>query len=112
VLLSAFNREVVASGYLTQLGIWHDNEFNQYNLSCDLLEPFRTVVDEVAFELPLGDRLFKKKMANILNFTAVVNGKTTTLDLAIRTFTHGVLAALNKDDPSLIVYPEMIKINE
>lgn len=28
-LLSAFNREIVAAGLLTQLGIWHDNEFNQ-----------------------------------------------------------------------------------
>ena len=25
VLLSAFNREIVSCGYLTQLGIWHDN---------------------------------------------------------------------------------------
>lgn len=36
VLLSCFNREIVASGYLTQFGIWHDNEFNQFNLSSDL----------------------------------------------------------------------------
>lgn len=38
VLLSAFNREITASGYLTQLGIWHDNEFNSFNLSCDLYQ--------------------------------------------------------------------------
>ena len=28
ILLSAFNREIVASGYLTQLGIFHSNMFN------------------------------------------------------------------------------------
>lgn len=55
VLLSAFNREIVAGGYLTQLGIWHDNEFNQFNLSCDLMEPLRTIVDSTAFSIPSGD---------------------------------------------------------
>ena len=44
VLLSAFNREIVASGLLTQLGVWHDNEFNQFNFSCDLMEPLRPAI--------------------------------------------------------------------
>ena len=45
LILSAFNREIVCSGYLTQLGLFHDNMFNQFNLSCDLMEPFRPFVD-------------------------------------------------------------------
>ena len=45
IVLSAFNREVTACGYLTQLGIFHSNMFNHYNLSCDLMEPFRILVD-------------------------------------------------------------------
>ena len=45
ILLSAFNREIVANGYFTQLGICHNNMFNQFNLSSDLMEPFRILVD-------------------------------------------------------------------
>lgn len=60
VLLSAFNREITASGYLTQLGIWHDNEFNSFNLSCDLMEPFRVVVDRTALKIKEKDKEFKK----------------------------------------------------
>ena len=105
VLLSYFNREIVASGYLTQLGIWHDNEFNQFNLSSDLMEPFRTIVDEVAFSLPEGDKEFKRKMADILNFQISIDGKTTTLDLAVRTYVRSVLNALEASDPSLIIFP-------
>src|SRR5690554_7015649 len=41
ILLSAFNKAIVSKGYLTQLGIFHRNEFNPFNLSCDLMEPFR-----------------------------------------------------------------------
>lgn len=105
VLLSCFNREIVASGYLTQFGIWHDNEFNQFNLSSDLMEPFRTIVDEVAFALPNGDKEFKRKMADILNFQISIDGKTTTLDLAVRTYVRSVLNALEASDPSLIIFP-------
>lgn len=105
VLLSCFNREIVASGYLTQFGIWHDNEFNQFNLSSDLMEPFRTIVDEVAFSLPDGDKEFKRKMADILNFQISIDGKTTTLDLAVRTYVRSVLNALEASDPSLIIFP-------
>lgn len=46
IVLSAFNREVVSAGYITQLGLFHDNQFNQYNLSCDLMESFRPIVDK------------------------------------------------------------------
>ena len=105
VLLSCFNREIVASGYLTQFGIWHDNEFNQFNLSSDLMEPFRTIVDEVAFSLPEGDKEFKRKMADILNFQISIDGKTTTLDLAVRIYVRSVLNALAASDPSLIIFP-------
>ena len=41
VLLSTVNREVVSRGYLTQCGICHRNEYNQFNFSCDLMEPSR-----------------------------------------------------------------------
>ena len=40
ILLSAFNREIVLNGYLTQLGLFHDNMFNRFNLASDLMEPF------------------------------------------------------------------------
>ena len=112
VLLSAFNREIVASGYLTQLGIWHDNEFNEFNLACDLMEPFRVVVDRTALKIENGDKEFKKKMANVLNYRTLIDGKNTTLDLAIRQFTRSVFSALDKKDVNLIVFPQKIEEDE
>lgn len=41
IILSMFSKEIVSQGYFTQLGIFHDNMFNQLNLACDLMEPFR-----------------------------------------------------------------------
>ena len=99
------NHVLPTSGYLTQFGIWHDNDFTQFHLSSDLMEPFRTIVDEVAFSLPEGDKEFKRKMADILNFQISIDGKTTTLDLAVRTYVRSVLNALEASDPSLIIFP-------
>lgn len=112
ILLSAFNREVVSSGYMTQLGIWHDNEFNSFNLSCDLMEPFRVTVDRLALSLEEGDKDFKKKMANILNLQTVIEDKNTTLDVALRRYTKSVLRALEEGNENLIVFPEKITTNE
>lgn len=55
LLLSSINREIVARGYLTQQGICHCNEFNQFNLSCDFMEPFRPIVDRIVFDNVQGD---------------------------------------------------------
>lgn len=111
VLLSAINREIVASGYLTQIGVWHDNEFNQFNLGSDLMEPLRTVVDETALSLPLDDKKFKRKMANILNYAAVFGGKNTTLDVALRGYVKSVLYALESGASEGIAFPEKIIVS-
>ena len=51
IILSTFNREIVSNGYITQLGLFHDNMFNQFNLGSDLMEPFRILVDRKVYEM-------------------------------------------------------------
>lgn len=106
VLLSACNREIVAAGYCTQLGIRHINEFNEFNFGCDLMEPLRPVVDARALELETGDPAFKRKMADVLNFEVRSEGKRTTLDIAIRSYVRSAIAALNERNASLLAFPE------
>lgn len=69
ILLSNFNKEIVSDGYLTQLGIKHTNEYNPFNLSCDLMEPFRVLVDEIVFDNidKTFDSDYKMQLVNVLN---------------------------------------------
>ena len=67
IILSIFNREIVSSGYLTQIGLFHDNMFNQFNLSSDLMEPFRPLVDQLVVELK-PENLKQKKKEKCLNY--------------------------------------------
>lgn len=103
VLLSAFNRAIVAQGYLTQLGIWHKNEYNNFNLSCDLMEPFRPLIDRITIRLAEKDD-FKKELVNALNVKAAINGQQTTTENAINIYVRSVINALNDGETDNIAF--------
>lgn len=98
ILLSAFNREVSANGYLTQIGIHHGNVFNRYNLSCDLMEPFRVLVDRVVWDNKLKelDKDGKRLLANVLNKQVTICGTNQTVMNAISIYCRSVFDALNE----------------
>ena len=106
IILSAFNREIVAQGYLTQLGIFHDNMFNHFNLSCDLMEPFRILVDRKVVALNPVDFTGEEKhlLLNILNDTVVINKTRQTVLNTIKHYCRSVFDALNESDLSLIQF--------
>ncbi len=108
-LLSAFNREISANGYLTQLGLGHDNQFNHFNLSCDLMEPFRMIVDiEVANNsFKVFETEEKHIMAGILNNAVKINGMDQRLINAIKIYTKSVFDALNEENVELIKFIEL-----
>ena len=107
ILLSAFNREISASGYLTQLGIFHSNTFNQFNLSCDFMEPFRPFVDRLVLKLDLTklDHNEKMKIVDILNQKITINEQNHYIINAIHIYTMSVLEALEENDVSKIKNP-------
>lgn len=109
IILSAFNREIVANGYITQLGLFHDNQFNQFNLSCDLMEPFRILVDRKVLQSDYIDFTKKEKMelVSVLNEEVIIDGKKQYVNNAIKIYCKSVFDALNKEDISLIKFYEL-----
>lgn len=109
LLLSTFNREIVSCGYLTQLGIFHSNMFNPYNLSCDLMEPFRILVDRTVYKysFTVFESAEKHIMWNILNDTVTINGAKQTVLNAVKIYTKSVFDAINDLDTSKIKFYEL-----
>ena len=100
ILLSTINKEIINNGYLTQLGIHHKNEFNEFNLTCDLMEPFRIVIDNFVYynqERKL-DTEYKLDIVNILNGTFKYQGKNYTLKDIIRMFVKSTLESINNSE--------------
>ncbi len=106
IILSAFAREVVSQGYFTQLGIFHDNMFNQFNLACDLMEPFRILIDRKVVQMKLEEFGSKEKMelVDILNHTVYIDGNREYVSKAMRIYSKSVFDALNESDLSIIKF--------
>ena len=100
IILSAFNREIVASGYFTQLGLCHRNPFNKFNLSSDFMEPFRILVDEEVYNLEGTEftKDHKNKLINILNKTVIIDDKNQTVANAIKIYCRSLFSALAEND--------------
>ena len=104
ILLSAFAREIVASGYITQLGLFHDNMFNQFNLASDLMEPVRVLIDREVIQMQRKEFTHEEKiqLVNVLNNEVMIDGKTQYVNNAIKIYCKSVFDALNENDSALI----------
>lgn len=98
VILSAVNRELVARGCITQVGICHKNEYNQFNLGCDLMEPFRPVIDKLVFDNVVNEfnDLLKLVLVDALNTSMPYRGGSYKLSSVISMYVQDCLNALNK----------------
>ena len=104
IILSAFTREIVANGYITQLGLFHDNMFNQFNLASDLMEPFRILIDKEVYSMTLHqfEQEEKMQLVDVLNHEIRMDGKVQYVNNAIKIYCKSVFDALNEADSSLI----------
>jgi CRISPR-associated endonuclease Cas1 subtype II len=109
IILSAFNREVVANGYITQIGIFHDNIFNPFNLSSDLMEPFRPIIDETVFAMSPSVFEYKHKVSLIQSLvdTVIINGKKQDVNNAIKIYCKSVFDAIENKNVQLIRFYEI-----
>lgn len=96
ILLSTINKEIVSNGYITELGIHHKNEFNEFNLTCDLMEPFKVVIDNFVYYNK--DKEFntdyKLNLINIFNKTYKYQNKKYTLKDIIKMYVKNTLESL------------------
>lgn len=104
ILLSCFNKEIVANGYMTQIGLFHDNMFNPFNLASDYMEPFRPVIDRIVagMKIECFDTEEKREILSFLNDEVFIDGKCHYVSNAIKVYCRSVFDALNERDVSLI----------
>lgn len=94
IILATINREIKSLGYLTELGIHHIGESNQFNLSCDLIEPIRPLVDNTAINFEINETNYKNIMIELLSKEVFYNNQTIKLDNAIHLYVEDLLIFL------------------
>ncbi len=109
IILSSFTKEICANGYLTQMGIFHDNMFNPFNLASDMMEPFRVLVDRTVFDMGIQQFGTNEKfmLVDLLNEMVVIAGRSEYVSNAVKIYCKSVFDALNEGDISLIKYYEL-----
>ncbi|MCH3908597.1 MAG: type II CRISPR-associated endonuclease Cas1 [Sphaerochaeta sp.] len=111
ILVSLITKEVVAAGYLPQIGIHHCSEYNPYNLVCDLMEPFRPIVDDVVFENRAQGKLtllVKEQFWGMLQMQFVYGGALRYLSTILHLYVHECMAFLeNGEVKELLMYEKI-----
>ncbi|MBF6625563.1 type II CRISPR-associated endonuclease Cas1 [Tuanshanicoccus lijuaniae] len=98
LLLSMFAREVVVCGCVTQLGLKHANQFNQFNLASDIMEPFRPIVDRIIYRN--REESFKNMKRSIFEmFSSKYSYKSKSMYLTniVSDYTKKVIKSLNQE---------------
>lgn len=106
LLLSCCARETALNGYITQLGLFHDNIFNQFNLASDLMEPFRPIVDDIvrAITPDKFEHDEKIELLKLLQKEVIIAGRKECVNNAMKIYCRSIFDALNDSDISLIKF--------
>lgn len=111
ILRGAVARNLVVYGLEPCLGIFHHSELNQFNLSDDLMEPFRPLVDLfVASHVPDDEEALtpelKHQLFNLTNYLVEQNGKRyrsiTAIGNMVQSFSRVVQEGGTLELPKLI----------
>lgn len=104
IILSKVSRVVVSNGVITQIGIHHDNMFNHYNLACDLMEPYRILIDKKVVDMKVDEfgKEQKRELIQVLNEEVLIEDKRQTVSNAIEIYVRSVLNAVSSGEMNII----------
>lgn len=103
ILLSTVNKEITVYGHLTQIGIHHHSDENQFNLGSDLMEIFRPIVDYWVSGQKFNELTpdIKYGLVDMLNLELEYNDKTMLLRNIIADYVRKCLDYLDEKKDSI-----------
>jgi len=97
---------IVAKGYLPNLGIFHIGKQNMFNLSDDLIEVFRPIVDQYVYNELTDALLFKQEhreaLINLTTKKVFIDEKKQTIGNAINIYLDSVFRFLEEEDDHIL----------
>lgn len=113
IVRAMISKAIAASGLIPSLGVHHRNALNAFNLSDDLIEPFRPIIDlYVRKKLPSlsnvsGDlsQGLRKELLGIGFAKCIINGKVYEIATAIQEVCDSFVRVLRHQDAKLMFVP-------
>lgn len=113
ILMANMSRLLAMYGFNTTIGIHHCSKTNNFNLSCDLMEPFRPIVDYVVYQnlkelsYPLT-REIKKELLEILVRPIRINNKIYRIQYAMEEMILSYIKALESGNSNVLLLPSIV----
>ena len=114
ILRSTISKYLVVYGYEPSLGIFHKSNLNSFNLSDDIIEPFRPIVDLYVKKFALEDEIdthTKASLANLLNCDLIIDNKLFACAKAIELTIKSLSSWYNDKNKSLLL-PQIIDLEQ
>lgn len=115
IIRACIARSIVAHGLSTDLGLFHNNQYNAFNLADDFIEPFRQIVDLFVYtnEYNLEKQLNTKEKAslcNLLNYQVQIKNKLYLLHYAVEECIQSFITCIEKNDTNYLSLPKIVKL--
>lgn len=113
ILMANMSRLLAMYGFNTIIGIHHCSKTNNFNLSCDLMEPFRPIVDLIVYQnlkklsYPLTKEI-KKELLEILVKPIRINNKTYRIQHAMEEMILSYIKALENENSNFLLLPTIV----
>ncbi|WP_018626155.1 type II CRISPR-associated endonuclease Cas1 [Niabella aurantiaca] len=111
VLRAIVARNLVGSGLLPTLGIFHRNQYNAYCLADDIMEPYRPYVDQLVYDIVRGNGKFlnmtpsmKQQLLSIPAMDVIIDHEKSPLMNAVQRTTAS-LAKCFEGNSRRLLYP-------
>ena len=114
IIRSKISQELIALGYITQLGINHRSEYNYFNLSDDLIEPYRPIIDFYVYNILFENEeeyltpVLKRKLTDILNNEIILDDKKIKIGISIQFYIQNIMSFMETGNIKKIVFPKLI----
>lgn len=97
---------IVAKGYLPNIGIFHKRKQNMFNLSDDVIEVFRPIVDHYVYNEMRDDLFFKQQhkenLIQLTNKRILIDERKQTISNAIHVYLDSVFHFLDESEENIL----------
>lgn len=97
---------IVAKGYVANIGIFHKGKQNMFNLSDDIIEVFRPIVDDYVYKEMSEDILFKQShreaLIQLANKKIEIDDRKQTVSNAIHLYLDSVFHYLDHNNECIL----------
>lgn len=99
---------IVAKGYIANIGIFHKGKQNMFNLSDDIIEVFRPIVDDYVYNTMRDEILFKQehreKLIQLTNKKILIDSRKQTVANAINQYLDSIFNYLD-GETNRVLFP-------